>query len=245
MKLLSSFPVGALLLGPSVTAWQSFSVRRAQPYTTTKHTQLSAKKPPAGAFFNQVPQEDDCDDKSTPDDMQQEVNNMLQARRQGSIARQPSTINGIPTSKVKGFAKQNDTPSTGQQQLFNPPGKQKPFIGVGPPLNDPTKPEYDDQGYTLYADERTGEKSRVFEALVDYPCKFTMKIVGANEGLFVEEMVAVVAETCKVEIDEVDHSTKTMGKWMSVTVEAPVESAEMLYELYECVDRDPRVKFKF
>jgi len=32
---------------------------------------------------------------------------------------------------------------------------------------------------------------------------------------------------------------------LSVTVHAPVESAEMLYSLYENVDKDPRVKFKF
>ena len=124
----------------------------------------------------------------------------------------------------------------------------KPFVAIGPPdtrLNDPSKPEYDDQGYTLYADEKTGKKSRVFEALVDYPCDFTMKIVGANEGTFVQEIVAVVAEACAVEADAVPHTTRAMGKWTSVTVKAPVKSAEMLYSLYEKVDLDPRVKFKF
>ena len=30
-----------------------------------------------------------------------------------------------------------------------------------------------------------------------------------------------------------------------VTVQAPVKSATMLYRLYENIDRDPRVKFKF
>ena len=127
----------------------------------------------------------------------------------------------------------------------------KSYIGVGPPdkpkkpVNDVTKPEYDDQGYTLYQDEQTGEKSRVFEALVDYPCTFTMKIVGANEGAFVEEMVDVVATSCNVDTDQVPYTTKQMGKWTSVTVQAPVENAEMLYSLYENIDRDPRVKFKF
>jgi len=119
-------------------------------------------------------------------------------------------------------------------------------VGIGPPdkkINDITKPEYDDQGYTLYQDEETGEKRRVFEALVEYPCTFTIKIVGANEGTFVQEMVDLVAESCHV--PTVPYSTKQMGKWTSVTLEAPVQSAEMLYLLYENVDRDPRVKFKF
>lgn len=124
----------------------------------------------------------------------------------------------------------------------------KPFVGIGPPdpvLNDPTKPEFDDQGYTLYTDRETGEKSRVFEALVDYPCDFTLKIVGVNEGLFVEEIVAVVAEACESEVSTLAYRTKVMGKWTSVTVQAPVKSSEMLYALYEKVDLDPRVKFKF
>ena len=74
-----------------------------------------------------------------------------------------------------------------------PVTSSKPYVAIGPqdpPVNDPTKPEFDDQGYTLYTDNETGKKSRVFEALVDYPCEFTMKIVGKNEGSFVEEIVA-------------------------------------------------------
>ena len=80
---------------------------------------------------------------------------------------------------------------------------------------------------------------------MDYPCDFTMKIVGQNEGTFVEEMLAVVAESCDVEPDNITHSTRMMGKWTSLTVKAPVKSAEMLYALYEKIDLDPRVKFKF
>ena len=106
-------------------------------------------------------------------------------------------------------------------------------------------PEYDDQGYTLYANEKTGEKSRVFEALIDYPCEFKMKIIGANDGSFAKEMVQIVADSCNAEVDEVKFTERINGKWTSVTVFAPVENAEMLYTLYENVDRDPRVKFKF
>ena len=111
--------------------------------------------------------------------------------------------------------------------------EEKPYIAVGPPdkntsvaaantnkqLNDPSNPEYDDQGYTLYADEKTGKKSRVFEALVEYPCDFTMKIVGANEGPFVSDIVSVVAEACDVDDPKlIPHTTRAMGKWTSVTV---------------------------
>ena len=43
----------------------------------------------------------------------------------------------------------------------------------------------------------------------------------------------------------IENSLKINGKWTSVTVKAPVENAEMLYSLYENIDCDPRVKFKF
>lgn len=150
---------------------------------------------------------------------------------------------------------QKQPPSTGfgkpqQQQasVQRDAATNKPYIGIGPPpprRNDVTKPEYDEQGYTLYADEQTGERSRVFEALVDYPCDFTLKIVGAQDATFVSDMVAIVARTCETTESAIQHSTKHNGKWTSVTVQAPVQNAEMLYQLYANIDEDPRVKFKF
>jgi putative lipoic acid-binding regulatory protein len=221
---------------------------------------LAAK--PAGTFFNPVPEdnednednEDDISsssssntsDEATEDEipsLDTQVMELLRQRKAPSLASQPSTINGKPTAG-QGFGKQSPKDDKGSNGI-TPPGDSKPFVGIGPRLNDPTQPEYDDQGYTLYSDERTGTKSRVFEALVDYPCKFTMKIVGAKEGSFVEDIISVVADSCEVPAAEIDHSVRMMGKWASVTVEAPVDSAEMLYQLYENVDRDPRVKFKF
>lgn len=70
---------------------------------------------------------------------------------------------------------------------------------------------------------------------MEYPCDFTMKIVGENEGFFVEEIVSVVAEACEIEVDDITYRTKVVGKWTSVTVQAPVKSSEMLYMLYEKV----------
>jgi putative lipoic acid-binding regulatory protein len=80
---------------------------------------------------------------------------------------------------------------------------------------------------------------------VEYPCDFTMKIVGASEGSFVADMVGIVAEACEAQPENVPHSVRAMGKWTSITVDAPVKSSEMLYSLYEKLDLDPRVRFKF
>jgi putative lipoic acid-binding regulatory protein len=200
---------------------------------------------PAGSFFHQVPDDaDKNDDDKAPADVDDAFSELLRQRNKPLKASTPSTIDGVPTAKATGFGKPKKTA-----------GKKpsKPFVGIGPSgvveppkrANDPTKPEFDDQGYTLYTDQETGEKSRVFEALVDYPTVFTMKIVGANEGSFVSEIVAIVAEACETQPDNVPHTTRSVGKWTSVTVKAPVQSSEMLYSLYEKVDLDPRVKFKF
>jgi putative lipoic acid-binding regulatory protein len=226
----------------------AFDSRVRKGYLQRTRTQeqllvLAAKK--AGSFFNQVPENSDnnnnnndegepsADDDEEPS-MDSKIQDLIKSRNSPSLASEPSTIDGIPTAKAgEGFG-----PTA-------PKTASKPFTSIGPPANDVTNPEVDDQGYTVYTNEETGEKARVFEALVDYPCKFTMKIVGANEGLFVEEMVAVVAESCQVEADTIYHTVRCTGKWASVTVKAPVESAKMLYELYENIDKDPRVKFKF
>lgn len=228
---------------------------------------------PAGSFFHKVPpsndepldavddeaktdnesivsneKESNAEEASTGDDFDDQISKLLAQRRKKPLASRPSTINGVPTEKATGFGKPKADASkkaSGKRTQNKP---ITPYVAIGTPdqpINDPSKPERDDQGYTLYTDTQTGEKSRVFEALVDYPSIFTMKIVGANEGTFVPEIVALVAEACETEVNNVKHSTKVMGKWVSVTVKAPVQSAEMLYSLYEKVDLDPRVKFKF
>jgi len=171
------------------------------------------------------------------------VTKLIRQRRKPPRASRRSTINGVPTEKVTGFGAKSNSDSGKPKKK-----SKKPYVAIGQGgerINDPSRPQVDDQGYTLYTNEETGEKSRVFEALVDYPCVFTMKIVGANEGTFVEDIVALVADACESEVHEISHSTKAMGKWTSVTVQAPVDSSEMLYTLYEKVDLDPRVKFKF
>jgi putative lipoic acid-binding regulatory protein len=226
--------------------------------SSAEDDQTKKEEAPAGSFFHPVPPPSDessssIDDtagdateataapKSADDEFNDAINQLIQQRRKKPLASQPSTINGVPTATGFGKPKPGDNKKSKKKPI-------NPYVAIGTPdqpINNPSKPERDDQGYTLYTDTETGEKSRVFEALVDYPSIFTMKIVGANEGTFVQEMVVLVAEACDTEVDNVKHSTKVMGKWVSVTVKAPVQSAEMLYSLYEKVDLDPRVKFKF
>mmetsp|Transcript_1009 Transcript_1009/g.1841 ORF Transcript_1009/g.1841 Transcript_1009/m.1841 type:complete len:164 (+) Transcript_1009:117-608(+) len=107
--------------------------------------------------------------------------------------------------------------------------------------NDPTNPSLDEDGYTLYTDPETNSTGRVFEKLVEYPSVFTIKVVGENTPTFTPDMIDLVNEHADVKTK----ATKINGKWVSVTLGVLVESAEQLYTIYEAVDKDPRVKFKF
>jgi putative lipoic acid-binding regulatory protein len=225
----------------------------------------------ASAPFSGLGNDDDDDDDDPSSSLLLE--SILRDRRRPSRATEPSTINGVPSHQAGiGFSAQQQhlqpqqtTTSTTTSSIssrttsrissststrtirLRDGASKKPYVAIGPVLNDVTKPEYDDQGYTLYADETTGKRSRVFEALVDYPCLFTIKIVGAHEGGFLPDMLSIVAATCHkdLDVDEIQHSVKRNGKWTSITVQAPVANAAMLYQLYENIDKDPRVRFKF
>merc|ERR1711865_1312280 len=156
---------------------------------------------------------DKTTNSSSDDDFEDAISKLIRQRRKPPRSSRPSTINGVPTEKSTGFGKTKQGKASGNSSSSTKknPSSNKPYIAIGQPdnnqiksqqpINDPSKPERDDQGYTLYTDTETGEKSRVFEALVEYPSIFTMKIVGANEGMFVQEMVAVVAEACESSLD--------------------------------------------
>jgi len=213
--------------------------------------------PTSGSFFNAVPKDDDkkkdgkTSSLSKPDALTSSslTNPVLDSfdesfaalkRRRNSKPRanSPSTVNGVLTSKATGFGKKMEP------KIIN---KTKTAVSAkkASVVNDVNNLEYDDQGFTLYADEETGEKKRVFEALIDYPCEFPIKIVGKNEGSFVMDIIEIISESCETSSKDIKYSERINGKWISITVQAPVKDAVMLYALYEQIDRDPRVKFKF
>jgi uncharacterized protein len=230
LEVCSFAPSSSTFVGKYRQMW------RAPRYEPSEVVLDAAK---GGSFFNQVGSNDDREYEEDDEDqtasrsiqgegIKSEFSELLRRRKDRSLR-----------SKPQGFSTQKIQPP--------PDSGNKPFVGIGPPLNDVTRPEYDDEGYTLYADERTGKRSRVFEALVEYPCDFTLKIVGANEGQFVSDIVQLVAESCQVSVESLSGkwTSRLNGKWTSITVQAPVQSADMLYSLYQTIDSDPRVKFKF
>ncbi|KAL7495852.1 hypothetical protein ACHAWT_004198 [Skeletonema menzelii] len=225
---------------------------------STKDNEEEKETPVSGSFFNPIPPPSaEPTDRKTNDDMliEDSSSTLSAASFAGDdmeMFQQIIQKTTLSKGGGKGFSKTTSTTdhaasSVIQTTTTDSSGRKKSFVGIGKPLNDVQNPEYDENGYTLYADETTGEKKRVFEALVEYPSVFKMKIVGQDDEKesFAPEIVEIVAKSCGVEESMVKHTMRKNGKWTSVTVHAPVKNADMLYSLYENVDKNPRVKFKF
>lgn len=87
--------------------------------------------------------------------------------------------------------------------------------------------------------------TRIFDTLVDFPCVFTFKVIGMAQGDFVNDIIDSVADALKTDRKFLKTSFRERGKYRSITLEAPVNTADQIYNVYAAVDRDPRVKFKF
>lgn len=87
--------------------------------------------------------------------------------------------------------------------------------------------------------------ARSWDHLVDFPCVFTFKVIGMAQGDFVNDIVDSVASALEMDRKYLKTSFRDRGKYRSITVEAPVNTSEQIYDVYAAIDRDPRVKFKF
>mmetsp|Transcript_27110 Transcript_27110/g.46087 ORF Transcript_27110/g.46087 Transcript_27110/m.46087 type:complete len:275 (-) Transcript_27110:96-920(-) len=253
--LLLASSAGAFVISSKQIILNNNPSRSFTVAMSTNDSEEEGEMPVSGSFFNPVPPPSSEPTDSKPND------DMLIEDSTSSSLSAAASISGTDMEMFqeiikkttlsreggKGFSKTTSTTDHAAPTVIKTTDEKKSFVGIGKPLNDVQNPEYDENGYTLYADETTGEKKRVFEALVEYPSVFKMKIVGQDDEKesFAPEIVDIVAKSCGVELSMVKHSLRKNGKWTSVTVHAPVKSADMLYSLYENVDKNPRVKFKF
>ena len=87
--------------------------------------------------------------------------------------------------------------------------------------------------------------NRVFDELVgEFPTLFTLKVVGADDNSFAADMVALIAEATGKSASSIQYSINSSsgGKYVSVTIQAPVASPDEVYECYAKLRGDPRVK---
>ena len=71
-----------------------------------------------------------------------------------------------------------------------------------------------------------------------------IKVIGFNEGPFVNDIRTLCAELTGVSDDDVPVRWRDNGKYRSITLTLRFENADQVYAVYAAVDRDPRVKYK-
>lgn len=81
------------------------------------------------------------------------------------------------------------------------------------------------------------------QSLIEYPCHFPIKVMGANVDGYVSAMVAV-ARAFDPGFDErtVEHRPSKAGNYMGLTLTVHVTSREQLDELYRTLSTHPMVK---
>jgi len=80
-------------------------------------------------------------------------------------------------------------------------------------------------------DHLKSKGQRVFD-LLEYPCDHEIKIVGAKESDIEDNVRAIIGGITGADPKSLVTSSREKGKWVSVSVMAPVQSSDMLYDCY-------------
>lgn len=82
------------------------------------------------------------------------------------------------------------------------------------------------------------------QSLIEYPCRFPIKVMGANTTEFVSAMV-LIARAFEPGFDEasLEHRPSRAGNYLGLTVSIHVTSREQLDEVYRTLTTHPLVKY--
>lgn len=82
------------------------------------------------------------------------------------------------------------------------------------------------------------------QSLIEYPCRFPIKVMGANSAEFVSSMV-FIARAFEPGFDEawLEQRPSRAGNYLGLTVSVHVTSREQLDEVYRALTAHPLVKY--
>lgn len=81
------------------------------------------------------------------------------------------------------------------------------------------------------------------KSLIEYPCDFPIKIMGAMQERFAETMIEVVTQhDPDFHAGKLDMRPSTKGNYLSLTVTVRATSREQLDHLYRALSSHPMVK---
>lgn len=84
---------------------------------------------------------------------------------------------------------------------------------------------------------------RILDETVKFPSKFMIKVIGNNEGDFVNDVIRAISKASGVPGNELCVATRENGKFLSITVNPVFPSANSIYATYKELSNDKRVKF--
>ena len=81
------------------------------------------------------------------------------------------------------------------------------------------------------------------DSLIEYPCDFPIKIMGAMQDAFAQTMVDVVSSyDAEFHAGKLEMCPSTKGNYLSLTVTVRATSREQLDNLYRALSSHPMVK---
>ena len=81
------------------------------------------------------------------------------------------------------------------------------------------------------------------DSLIDYPCDFPIKIMGAMQDTFAQTMVdVVISHDPEFHAGKLEMRPSTKGNYLSLTVTVRATSREQLDNLYRALSSHPLVK---
>jgi len=81
------------------------------------------------------------------------------------------------------------------------------------------------------------------DSLIEYPCDFPIKIMGAMQDAFAQTMVdVVISHDPEFHAGKLEMRPSTQGNYLSLTVTVRATSREQLDNLYRALSSHPMVK---
>ena len=124
------------------------------------------------------------------------------------------------------------------REIFKENGGEKTF----PSIDEFAKQQ---QLKILMQQYKTGIEKRVFDDAVVFPCEFMVKIIGVNDPTFLDDTLVAVGRCSGQTPSSIKCSTKITsgGKYLSISLSPIFQKSSQIYEAYDVVSKDSRVKF--
>ena len=80
---------------------------------------------------------------------------------------------------------------------------------------------------------------------LEFPMRFTLKVIGLDENSFLNDVLKMCSSITKEDVGKIRHEVKNgkNGNYLSISVAPYFESGDDIYQLYELLHQDSRVKF--